>query len=352
MSSTHPSTDRSRLTVAVVGATGAVGREMLHLLATRGFGAGTVRALASRRSAGSTLEFEGRTLTVEELTADSFGGVDIALFSAGGGTSLEFAPRAAAAGALVVDNSSAFRYEADVPLVVPEVNLEASRQALAEGGRRIIANPNCSTIQMVVALQPLHTAAGIRRVIVSTYQSVSGAGQKGIDELLAGTRAHLAGEPEPAPAKFAHPIAFNALPHIDSFLDNGYTREEMKMVWETRKIMSLPSLPVSATCVRIPVLRSHSEAVTVELDRPLSAQEARAVLAVAPGITVVDDPATASYPLPRAAESQGTTYVGRIRVDPDFPNVLHLWVVSDNLWKGAALNAVEIAEAVTDQGWL
>lgn len=338
------STTRDGRRVAVVGATGAVGREMILLLEQRGFPVRDLLPLASPRSAGQKIPFQGAEVEVRALTPDAFQGVDVALFSAGGSVSLEFAPHAAAAGAVVVDNSSAFRMEQDVPLVVPEVNPDAIQEAIRPGGRRIIANPNCSTIQMVVALQPLHAAATLRRVIVSTYQSVSGAGQRGIDELEAALRAWAAGEEEPAPSKFAHPIAFNALPHIDTFQPNGYTREELKMTFETRKIMGLPRLPVSATCVRVPVLRSHSEAVTAEFERPLSAQDARDLLAGAPGVCVEDEPEARRYPLPRAATSRPETFVGRLREDLDLPNTLHFWVVSDNLWKGAALNAVQIAE--------
>lgn len=341
------------LRVAIVGATGAVGGEMIKQVEARLPADVRLTLLASPRSAGQTMTFRGQPLEVAPLGPESFAKIDVALFSAGGSISKEFAPMAAEAGALVVDNSSAFRMDPDVPLVVPEVNPQAMIEALqARGGRGIIANPNCSTIQMVVALQPLHAAAGLRRVIVSTYQSVSGAGRSGMTELLAGTRAALEEAPEPTPVRFAHPIAFNALPHIDTFLDNGYTREEMKMVHETRKIMGLPQLPVSATCVRVPVLRSHSEAVTAEFDAPLSAAAARELLAAAPGVVVVDDPAANAYPLARDCAGQDPTYVGRLREDPSLPATLHMWIVSDNLLKGAATNAVQIVEALLHQGHL
>jgi aspartate-semialdehyde dehydrogenase len=341
------------LRVAVAGATGAVGREMLALLEQSPWPLAEVRALASHRSAGQQLPFRDRALTVATLDAHNLQGLDLVLFSAGGAVSLQMAPVAAQAGALVIDNSSAFRMEHNVPLVVPEVNPHHAADALpARGGRGIIANPNCSTIQMVVALQPLHRAAGLRRVIVSTYQSVSGAGAAGIQELQDATRALALGLDEPAPRKFAHPIAFNAIPHIDAFLDNGYTREEMKMTLETRKIMALPQLHVSATCVRVPVLRGHSEAVTAEFERHISAQEARRLLADAPGLTLLDDTTQNRYPLPRQAAHQDSTFVGRIREDQDRDATLHLWIVSDNLRKGAATNAVQIMDLLLAQGLL
>ena len=337
-------------TVAVVGATGAVGREMVDTLAVRGFPVGRLRVLASARSAGQRVVWrDGQEVEVEDLARADFDGIDVALFSAGGSVSKEWAPRLAEAGALVIDNSSAFRMEDDVPLVVPEVNAEAALQA----PRGIIANPNCSTIQMVVALAPLERAAGLERVVVSTYQSASGAGQKGIDELMAGTRAFVAGEPEPEPSKFAHRLAFEALPQIDVFLDSGYTREEMKMVHETRKIMGRGGdLQISATCVRVPVIRCHSEAVTVDLKAPLELERVRELWRQAPGMKLHDDPEQSRYPLARLAEGDFDTWVGRLRQDPDRPQTLHFWVVSDNLLKGAALNAVQIAEALHEQGAL
>lgn len=333
----------SGYTVAVVGATGAVGREMLATLEQREFPVAHLRAMASARSAGGKVKFGGREYVIEDLDTASFEGVDFALFSAGGSVSKQYAPIAAQAGAVVIDNSSAFRYDDAYPLVVPEVNPEA---VLDHPG--IIANPNCSTIQMVVALKPLHDAVGIRRVIVSTYQSASGAGQKGMWELWNGTKARTSDEQEPAPSTFPHPLAFDVIPQIDVFLDNAYTKEEMKMTWETRKIMGLPDLEVSATCVRVPVLRSHSEAVTLDLEAPLSAADAKQILSEAAGVKLYDDPATNTYPLARLAEGNDHTWVGRIRTDNQRPNTLHLWVVSDNLRKGAALNAVQIAELLLD----
>ena len=328
------------LVVAVVGAKGAVGREMIGVLEERNFPVGQIRLMASARSAGSVVEACGAEVTVEDLEEASFEGVDVALFSAGGSVSKAQGPRAAAAGALVVDNSSAFRMDPEVPLVVPEVNEEAIWEH-----QGIIANPNCSTIQMVVALKPLADAFGLKRVVVSTYQSASGAGQKGVDELVDGARAFIAGEQEPKPVTFAHPLAFEALPQIDVFDPSGYTREELKMVFETRKIMGMESLQVSATCVRVPVMRGHSEAVTIDMDRAVTAAEAREVLEAAAGVVVVDEPTASKYPLARQAEGTDPCWVGRVRQDLDRPETLHFWVVSDNLRKGAALNAVQIAEA-------
>ncbi len=328
--------------VAVVGATGAVGREMLSTLEQRAFPVRTLRAMASSRSAGTSVAFGDHKVVVEDLQTASFEGVDFGLFSPGSSVSKEHAPRAAAAGTLVIDNTSAFRMDPQVALVVPEVNPEAIVDAPG-----IIANPNCSTIQMVVALKPLADAVGLERVVVSTYQSASGAGQKGIDELMSSVEAYLDGEREDKPGqKFAHPLAFEALPHIDVFFDSGFTREELKMVNETRKIMSLADLPVAATCVRVPVVRSHSEAVTVDLGAPLSAEEARELWQQAPGVRVLDDPSTNAYPLARLAEHTDATWVGRVRQDLDRDQTLHFWVVADNLRKGAALNAVQIAEEI------
>ena len=333
-------------TVAVVGATGAVGREMLATLERRGFPVGTLRVMASARSAGTTLGYDGDQVSVEDLEQADLSGIDLALFSAGGSVSTEWAPKFAAEGAVVIDNSSAWRGDDAVPLVVPEVNGAAA----LERPKGIVANPNCSTIQMVVALQPLHEAAGLQRVVVSTYQSASGAGQKGMWELWNGVKAKVAGDEEPRPSTFAHPLAFDVLPQIDVFEPSGYTREEMKMVRETRKIMGLPQLQISATCVRVPVMRGHSEAVTVDLERPLSAADARQILADAPGVELLDDPENHGYPTARHAEETDPTWVGRIRVDVDRPNTLHLWVVADNLRKGAALNAVQIAEDLVEKG--
>lgn len=325
--------------VAVVGASGAVGDVMIRLLLERKFPVGSIKFLASERSAGKTLEFDGRTYPIEPLEAGAFAGVDIVLSSTPASVSREFSPIAASAGAVVVDNSSAFRMDPAVPLVVPEVNAHA-----IAGHRGIIANPNCSTIQMVVALKPLHDAFGIRRVVVSTYQSVSGAGQKGMHELRAQTEAEVNGVEVPAPSKFPHPIAFNCIPQIDVFEPNGYTKEEMKMVSETRKIMGDDSIDVCPTCVRVPVLYSHSESILVETERPITPEAAREVWSTAPGLSILDDPTALSYPLPASARDRDDVFVGRIRQDLGRPNALLFWCVSDNLRKGAALNAVQIAE--------
>jgi aspartate-semialdehyde dehydrogenase len=326
--------------VAVVGATGAVGREMVSVLEEREFPVTELVLLASERSEGTKVRFHGEEVTVRRLTEGSFEGVDIALFSAGGGISREFAPHAAKAGAVVIDNSSAFRMDADVPLVVPEVNPEDIGGYEA---RNIIANPNCSTIQMVVALAPLHRAAGLQRVRVATYQSVSGAGQKGIDELSSQTRK-LFNSQEAVAEAFPHRIAFNVIPHIDAFQDNGYTGEEMKMVNETKKILHLPELKVTATCVRIPVFYGHAEAVTLETAKKLSATEAREILQGAEGVKVLDSPADRVYPMPLLAAGDDATLVGRIREDLSHDNGLEIFVVADNVRKGAATNAVQIAE--------
>lgn len=327
--------------VAVVGATGVVGRQMLRVLEERNFPVKSIKLLASARSAGSTLPFKGETLPVEELTETSFKGVDIALFSAGGGTSKKFAPFAAKDGCVVIDNSSAWRMDPTVPLVVPEVNADAI--PLHKG---IIANPNCSTIQMVVVLKPLHDAAGLTRVIVSTYQAVSGAGKEALEELHLQTAALVTGK-QYAPKIFPHQIAFNCIPQIpqsSAFEDNGYTSEEMKMVNETKKIMGLPDLPVCATTVRVPVMTGHSESVNIETAKKLTPDAARALLAKAPGVVVQDDPKNQIYPLASNAAGSGDTFVGRIREDLSHPHGLAMWIVSDNLLKGAAYNAVQIAE--------
>lgn len=330
--------------VAVVGATGAVGREMLETLEQRDFPIRRLRAMASSRSAGEELPFADTSVVVEDLEKADFDGVQFGLFSAGSGVSKKHAGRAVEQGVIVIDNTSAFRMDPDKPLVVPEVN--PGEIVDAPG---IIANPNCSTIQMVVALEPLHEAAGLERVIVSTYQSASGAGQKGIDDLMEGLQARLAGEDDPTPKTFAHPLAFDVLPHIDVFYESGFTKEELKMVNETRKIMELPELRLSATCVRVPVLRSHSESITVDLAEPLSADEARKLWSTSPGVRVYDEPESNTYPLARLAERTDDTWIGRVRNDLDFQNTLHFWVVSDNLRKGAALNAVQIAEAIVER---
>jgi aspartate-semialdehyde dehydrogenase len=335
-----------KLVVAVAGATGAVGREMLKTLEQRNFPATRVIPLASFRSAGSKVPFQGGELVVQELTENSFEGVDLALFSAGGGTSQKFAPHAVKAGCVVVDNSSAWRMDERCPLVVPEVN---PRDLEKHNG--IIANPNCSTIQMVVALEPLHKAAKIRRVVVTTFQSVSGTGQKGVNELDAQVRS-MYNMQEPESKVYPHRIAFNCLPHIDSFLDNDYTREEMKMVHETVKIMGDPGVRVTATTVRVPVFYSHSESVNIETEKKLTAREARVILAQAPGVRVIDNPGENLYPLAIDAAGEDEVFVGRIREDETIANGLNLWVVSDNIRKGAALNAVQIAELLVEKNLL
>lgn len=326
------------LVVAVVGATGAVGREMLKILEERDFPATRVRVLASARSKGKRLPFKGSELMVEELTEESFVDTHLALFSAGGGTSKKFAPFAAEQGCVVVDNSSAWRMDPEVPLVVPEVN----PQDLAKH-KNIIANPNCSTIQMVVVLKPLHDQARIKRVVVSTYQAVSGTGQKAIEELQQQVR-DLFNMREPKANVYPHQIAFNCLPHIDIFLDNEYTREEMKMVNETRKIMGDQGIRVTATTVRVPVFYGHSEAVNIETEKKLSAKEARAILSQAPGVRVLDNPKENIYPLAIEAAGEDDTFVGRIREDETIANGLNMWIVADNIRKGAALNTIQIAE--------
>ncbi len=325
-------------TVAVVGATGAVGTEMIDILAERKFPVGELRPLASARSVGDRVSFHDRDLVVRELTNDSFEGVDIALFSAGADISREYAPLAAKAGAVVIDNSAAWRMGKDVPLVVPEVN----RADIAKH-KGIIANPNCSTIQMVVALKPLHDAARIKRVVVTTFQSVSGTGKEAMDELLEETQALLSFK-EPEPKVYPHQIAFNCLPHIDDFLPSGYTKEEMKLLNETRKIMGDDAIRITATTVRVPVYVGHAESVNIETEKKLSANEARAILCEAPGVLLYDDPAHKIYPTPLDTAGKDEVYVGRIREDESVPNGLNLWIVADNLRKGAALNAVQIAE--------
>ena len=337
---------REQLVIAVVGATGAVGREMLRTLDERKFPAHEVRALASSRSAGTTLPFGDSDLRVQELTETSFEDVDLALFSAGGDTSKRFAPIAARSGCVVVDNSSAWRMDPGVPLVVPEVNPQD-----LSGHANIIANPNCSTIQMVVALKPLHDAVGITRVVVSTYQAVSGSGQKAIEELQSQVRA-LFNMQDPACEVYPHQIAFNCLPHIDAFLDNEYTKEEMKMVNETTKIMGDESIKVTATTVRVPVFYSHSESVNIETRSKLTSSEARAVLSQAPGVRVLDNPGEKIYPMPIDAAGTDETFVGRIREDPTIANGLNLWIVADNIRKGAALNTVQIGEELLSRDLL
>ncbi len=333
---------KERYIVAVVGATGAVGNEMIDTLAHRNFPIEKIRFFASERSEGKTLEFEGSEMPVETLNNDSFKGIDIALFSAGAERSKIWAPVAAGSGCVVVDNSSQWRMDPGVPLVVPEVNPHDLKWH-----KGIIANPNCSTIQMVVVLKPIHDAARIKRVVVTTFQSVSGTGKKAMDELLQQTTDLLSFR-EVKCNVYPHQIAFNCLPHIDKFLDNGYTKEEMKMVQETKKIMGDDSIRLTATTVRVPVFRSHSESVNIETEKKLTANEARAILSTAPGVIVYDAPDKNIYPLAIEAAGRDETFVGRIREDESIENGLNLWVVSDNLRKGAALNAVQIAEKLIE----
>jgi aspartate-semialdehyde dehydrogenase len=326
-------------TVAIVGATGAVGAEMLVCLEQRDFPLGKLKLLASARSAGRQLEFRGGAVPVEELTHDSFKDVDIALFSAGGGISKEFAPSAAAAGAVVIDNSSAFRMDEGVPLVVPEINPEAAQ----ERPRGIIANPNCTTIISLMALAPLHQVFGLRSVIASSYQAVSGSGAQGIIELEEQVNALVTGKPF-TPKVYPRQIAFNVIPQVDVFTDNGYTKEELKMLHEGRKIMGLPQLKVSCTCVRVPVYRSHSVSITAQFENPVDVDAARAAYAGRPGVQVMDDPANKIFPVPLDTTGKDNCLVGRIRKNIVLENALDLWVVGDQVRKGAALNAVQIAE--------
>ena len=330
--------------VAVVGATGAVGTQMIECLEERNFPVGKIKFLASGRSAGQALEFNGKPVLVEELTRDSFEGIDIALFSAGGARSQEYCPVAAMAGAVCIDNSSAWRMDAEVPLVVPEVN-PLSIAGYSKKG--IIANPNCSTIQMVVALKPLHDFGAIKRIVVSTYQAVSGSGKKAMDELRVQTGELLNGRPAKNEV-YPHRIAFNCLPQIDSFCDNGYTKEEMKMANETAKIMGA-DIKTTATCVRVPVFYGHSESINIETSRKISAAKARELLQDAPGVQLVDDPTSGDYPMAINAAGDDLTLVGRIREDDSVENGLNLWVVADNIRKGAATNAVQIAEILIEK---
>jgi aspartate-semialdehyde dehydrogenase len=343
-----PSVTREPLSVAVVGATGVVGRTMVGALLERAFPIRELHLLASARSAGRRVDVGGESIVVREATPEAFEGIDLALFSAGGGTSLALAPEAVARGTTVIDNSSAWRMDPAVPLIVSQVNPEDG--AWHEG---IVANPNCSTMQLVPVLMALRDTAGLERVVVDTYQSVSGTGGRAIAELDAQIQAHVAGEPKTATV-YPHPIAFNALPHIDVFLDNGYTKEEWKVVTESRKILHLPELRVSCTAVRVPVFVSHSEAVHVETTRPITPDEARAAFAAVPGVVIRDDPGAAEYPLATDAAGSDEIFVGRVRRDPSVPDDrgLAFWVVSDNLRKGAATNAVEIAEVLHDRGWV
>ena len=332
--------------VAVVGATGAVGETMLSILAQRKFPVGKVYALASERSAGKTVAFGNRELVVEDLAEFDFGKVQIGLFSPGASVSAIYAPKAAAAGCVVVDNTSQFRYDDDIPLVVPEVNPQAIAQYTRRG---IIANPNCSTIQMLVALKPIYDAVGIERINVATYQAVSGTGKEAIEELAHQTAALLNGKPVECKV-YPKQIAFNVLPHIDAFMDTGYTKEEMKMVWETRKIFGDESIMVNPTTVRVPVFYGHSEAVHIETREKISAEAARELLSGAPGVTVLDKREPGGYPT-AVTESSGRdgVFVGRIREDISHPRGLNLWVVSDNVRKGAALNTIQIAEVLAQE---
>ncbi len=330
--------------IAILGATGAVGQTMIKVLEEREFPIDELRLLASPRSAGKELEYMGVKYKVEPVSPEAFEGIDIALFSAGGSRSKEWAPIAVEKGAVVIDNSSAWRMDENVPLVVPEVNPED-----VKWHKGIIANPNCSTIQMVVALNPIHKAKKIKRVIVSTYQAVSGAGAKAIRDLEEETKAYFEGKyyyPEALPQH----IAFNVIPHIDVFLDNNYTKEEMKMVNETRKIMHAPDIKVSPTCVRVPVFYGHSESIVIETEEPITPEEAREILKEAPGIILEDDPHNNLYPMPIEAAGKDEVFVGRIREDFSFDNGLAMWVVADNLRKGAATNAVQIAELLVEYG--
>jgi aspartate-semialdehyde dehydrogenase len=331
--------------IAVAGATGNVGREMLNILEERGFPADEVVALASRRSTGTEVSYGDRTLKVKDLANYDFSGTDICLMSAGGSVSKEWSPRIGKQGCVVIDNSSAWRYDQDVPLIVPEVNADA-----IDGFRKknIIANPNCSTAQLVVALKPLHDRARIKRLVVATYQSVSGAGKDAMDELFQQTRAVFVADPVEA-KKFTKRIAFNVIPHIDVFMEDGTTKEEWKMVAETKKMLD-PKIKLTATCVRVPVFIGHSEAVNIEFEKPITAHEAREILREAPGCQVIDKPEDGGYVTPYEAAGEDATYISRIREDSTLDNGLNIWVVSDNLRKGAALNTIQIAELLLARG--
>ncbi|MDY6833497.1 MAG: aspartate-semialdehyde dehydrogenase [Chloroflexota bacterium] len=335
------------LNVAVVGATGIVGQEFIKVLEQRRFPMKSIRLLASERSAGKKIKVNGHSIEVHETTPDSFNNIDVALFSAGSEHSRHFSPIASKAGAVVVDNSAAFRMEPGVPLVVPEINPEDIKEH-----KGIIANPNCSTIQMVMALNPLHKANPIKRVIASTYQAASGIGSGGPEELAAQTKQYCNGKDKFCPSIFPRQISFNLFPQIDVFLDNDYTKEEWKMVEETQKIMHAPDMAISATCVRVPVFVGHSEAVWIEFAEPMSPEEARDILKQAPGIVVDDDPKNGKYPAPLPSAGTDDVFVGRIRKDSSHPNGLVLWIVADNLRKGAALNTVQIAETMIERGWI
>lgn len=336
------SKNNKKYNVAIAGATGAVGGAMLDVLQRRNFPINELRLLASERSVGKKIEFDSREIEVQLLSEDAFENIDIALFSAGATRSLDFAPAAAKAGAVVIDNSSAYRMDPEIPLVVPEVNPEAIAQHKNHG---IIANPNCSTIQMLVALKPILDKVGIKRLVISTYQAVSGTGADAIKELDAQTKAYAKGEDMKA-SVYPHQIAFNCLPQIDTFLENGYTKEEMKMVNETRKIFNDDSIAITATAVRVPVFYGHSESINVETKTKISAAEVKELLTSAPGVKLVDDPENGQYPLATDCEGKFDTLVGRIREDESIENGINLWVVSDNILKGAALNTVQIAEVL------
>ena len=333
-----------KLNVIVAGATGAVGGQMLTCLEEQNFPINNFKLLASSRSAGKKIKFKDETFVVEEMTKDSFKGYDIALFSAGGSTSLEFAPEAAKSGCVVVDNSSAWRMDPEIPLVVPEVNPDAVAEYKNKG---IIANPNCSTIQMVVALNPIYRMYGIKRLVISTYQAVSGSGVKAVNELREQTKAVLEGK-APVAEVYPHPIAFNVLPHIDSFLDSGYSKEEMKMVNETRKIFGDDTIRITATTVRVPVFNSHSESVNIETEKHANCEQIRDALKDAPGVQVLDDPQNNVYPLAIDAHDNDLTFVGRIRQDLSIENGIDIWIVSDNIRKGAATNTVQIGKLLAE----
>lgn len=333
--------------VCVVGATGVVGQEMMKVLEERNFPVKDLKLLASERTAGTELEFKGEGLKVQVLREDSFKGIEIGLFSAGGPISQQFAPIASKEGCVVIDNTSAFRMDPEVPLVVPEVNAHAIADYTHKG---IIANPNCSTIQMVVVLKPIHDVAKIKRVVVSTYQSVSGTGKEAIRELEKQTLA-IFNQKEIQCEVYPHQIAFNCLPHIDVFSENGYTKEEIKMINETKKIMEDESIAVTATTVRVPVFYCHSESVNIETAKKITPEEVRQILGQAPGVMVVDNPKKNEYPLAVYAAGKDETFVGRIREDPSIENGIDMWIVSDNIRKGAALNAVQIAEILVQQYW-
>jgi aspartate-semialdehyde dehydrogenase len=331
-------------TVGIVGATGAVGQELLRLLEARNFPVSSLRLFASARSVGKTVEFNGRTVVVEEAKPGVFGNVDVAFFAAGGPVTRALAPDAVKAGCLVIDKSSALRMDPDVPLVIPEINPEA-----LSSHKGIIANPNCSTAVALMGVWPLHRKFGLKRLILATYQSVTGAGAEGVKELEAQVLAHTQGT-ELHRKVFPYQIAFNVIPQVDSFGANGYTGEETKMMLESRKIMNLPNLPVSATCVRVPVVRAHSVAVNAEFERPVSVAEAREAVAAFPGAQLVDEPAAGKYPTPLDFSGKAKCGVGRIRLDTALPNGLAFWVSGDNLWKGAALNAIQVAELMVRDG--